>query len=44
LSDKASSRRIFIIRAQGGQKQEIKAGMDDPIRPGYTIVVPESFF
>jgi polysaccharide export outer membrane protein len=44
LSDKASSRRIFIIRAQGGQKQEIKAGMDDPIRPGDTIVVPESFF
>jgi polysaccharide export outer membrane protein len=44
LTDKASSRRIYIIRNQGGKKQEIKTDMDDLIRPEDTIVVPESFF
>jgi polysaccharide biosynthesis/export protein len=44
FTDKASSRRISIIREQSGDKQKIKVGLDDPIRPGDTIVVPESWF
>jgi len=44
FSDKASSRRTYIIREQSGVKQKIKVGTDDPIQPGDTIVVPESWF
>ena len=44
FSDKASSRRTYIIREQSGVKQKIKVGMDDPFEPGDTIVVPESWF
>jgi polysaccharide biosynthesis/export protein len=44
FSDKASSRRTYIIREQAGVKQKIKVGMDDPFEPGDTIVVPESWF
>jgi polysaccharide export outer membrane protein len=44
LTDKASTRGIHIVRTQGATKENIKAKMEDPIRPGDTIVVPESFF
>ncbi|MCL4504068.1 MAG: polysaccharide export protein [Deltaproteobacteria bacterium] len=44
FSDKASARRTYIIREEAGNKQKIKAGMDSLIRPGDTIVVPESWF
>lgn len=44
FTDKASSRGIFIIREQSGIKGKVKAGLDDPIRPGDTVVVPESWF
>jgi polysaccharide export outer membrane protein len=44
FSDKASSRRTYIIREESGVKQKIKVGLDDLIRPGDTIVVPESWF
>jgi polysaccharide export outer membrane protein len=44
FSDKASSRGTYIIREEGGAKQKIKASLDTPIRPGDTIVVPESWF
>ena len=44
FTDKASSRGTFIIREEGGAKQKIKASLDTPIRPGDTIVVPESWF
>jgi polysaccharide export outer membrane protein len=44
FTDKASRRSIKTIREQGGHKEEIKVKMDDLIRPGDTIVVPESWF
>ena len=44
FTDKASSRRTSIIREQSGVKEKVKVGLDDPIRPGDTIVVPESWF
>ena len=44
FSDKASSRRTYIIREESGVKQKIKVVLDDLIRPGDTIVVPESWF
>jgi polysaccharide export outer membrane protein len=44
FTDKASHRRIRIIRMEGNTKKETKVSEDDPIRPGDTIVVPESWF
>jgi polysaccharide export outer membrane protein len=44
FTDKASPRRSYIIRENSGVKQKVKAGLGDLIRPGDTIVVPESWF
>jgi polysaccharide export outer membrane protein len=44
LTDKASSRGIYIVREQEGEKQKTKVKMNDHIRPGDTIVIPESLF
>jgi len=44
FTDKASPRGTYIIRENSGLKEKVKAGMDDPIRSGDTIVVPESWF
>jgi polysaccharide export outer membrane protein len=44
FSDKASSRGTYIIREEGGTKQKIEASLDTLVRPGDTIVVPESWF
>jgi polysaccharide biosynthesis/export protein len=44
FTDKASSRRCYIIREHNGVKEKVKVGLDDLIQPGDTIVVPESWF
>jgi polysaccharide export outer membrane protein len=44
FTDKASPRRTYIIREHSGVKEKVKAGLEDPIRAGDTIVVPESWF
>jgi polysaccharide export outer membrane protein len=44
FTDKASARSTYIIRERAGQKEKVRVKMDDPIRPGDTIVVPESWF
>jgi polysaccharide export outer membrane protein len=44
FTDKASARGTYIIRENSGVKEKVKAGTDDPIRAGDTIVVPESWF
>jgi len=44
FTDKASSRRTYIMRDKAGNKEKIPAKMQDTIQPGDTIVVPESFF
>jgi polysaccharide export outer membrane protein len=44
FTDKASSGRTQIIREVAGAKKKFKVGMEDPVHPGDTIVVPESWF
>ncbi len=44
FTDKASPRKTYVIRENSGVKEKVKTGMDDPIRAGDTIVVPESWF
>jgi polysaccharide export outer membrane protein len=44
FTDKASSRRAFIVREKDGRKQEVKVKLDDPIQPGDVVTVPESWF
>jgi polysaccharide export outer membrane protein len=44
FTDKASPRSTYIIREHSGIKEKVKTNMDDPIRAGDTIVVPESWF
>jgi polysaccharide export outer membrane protein len=36
--------RMRIIRTTNGTEHELKAGMDDPVKPGDTIIVPERYF
>lgn len=44
FTDKASARSTYIMRDQAGKKDKIPVKLQDPIQPGDTIVVPESFF
>jgi polysaccharide export outer membrane protein len=44
FSDKASSRSTYIMRDKARSKEKIPVKLQDPIQPGDTIVVPESFF
>lgn len=44
FTEKASHRGTYIVREIGGIKQKVKVKLDDPIKPGDTIVVPESWF
>jgi polysaccharide biosynthesis/export protein len=44
LTDYGAANRIRIVRVVGGQEQEVKVKMNDPVKPGDTIVVPERFF
>ena len=45
FTDLAATRRVKIIRKKDGKEITIdRARMDEPVRPGDIIVVPESFF
>jgi polysaccharide export outer membrane protein len=44
FTEKASQRRTHILRDRSNTKEKIKVDLNDPIRPGDTIVVPESWF
>jgi polysaccharide biosynthesis/export protein len=44
VSQRGATGRIRIIRVTDGTEQEIKAGLDDRVRPGDTIIVPERYF
>ncbi len=44
VSQRGAAGRIKIVRQTGGREQEIKAELDDRVKPGDTIVVPERYF
>lgn len=44
VSDRGATGRIRIVRLQKGKKLEIRVKLDDVVRPGDTIIVPERFF
>ncbi len=42
-TERASRNKIFVV-SEGNSRQERKVGQDDPLGPGDTIIVKESFF
>ena len=44
VTERGSSGRVKIVRVVGGNKQEIKAKLSDPVLPDDTLIVPERFF
>lgn len=44
VADRGASNRIRILRVVGGKKQEIKAKLNDVVKPGDTLIVPERLF
>ncbi|MEW6186683.1 MAG: polysaccharide biosynthesis/export family protein [Thermodesulfobacteriota bacterium] len=44
LTPKSAEKRTRIVREIEGKKQELRVKMDELVRPGDTIIVPESFF
>lgn len=44
VTDRGSTSRIKIIRVVDGKKREIKVKLEDMVKPGDTIMVPERFF
>ena len=44
LTERASEKKIFIIHDSDPSKEKRQAGMDEPVFPGDTITVEQSFF
>ena len=44
FTDKAATGRVHVVREEGPTKEKIKVSQDDLIKPGDTVVVPESWF
>jgi len=44
FTEKAHRGKVRVVREVEGKKVELKFGMDQPIEPGDTVVVPESFW
>jgi polysaccharide biosynthesis/export protein len=44
FTDKASARRTHIVRERGQGKEKVKVSLEDPVRPGDTVLVPEAWF
>ncbi len=44
VSQRGAAGRIKIIRVTDGTEQEIRVGLDDRVRPGDTVIVPERYF
>lgn len=44
VTQRGAAGRIKIIRVADGNEQEIKVELDDRVRPGDTVVVPERYF
>jgi polysaccharide export outer membrane protein len=44
VTDRGAAGRVRLVRTVGGKKQEVKVVLDDLVKQGDTIVVPERFF
>lgn len=44
LTDRGAGNRLKVIRVVDGKKKEIGIELDDVVKPGDTLVVPERFF
>lgn len=44
VSDRGSTARIKVVRLLNGHKVELKIKLNDIVRPGDTVLVPERFF
>jgi polysaccharide export outer membrane protein len=44
VSDRGSTGRIKVVRAQDGKKKELKVKLTDIVEPGDTLIVAERFF
>jgi polysaccharide export outer membrane protein len=44
VTQRGSEGRIKIIRTTGGAKHELKVNLDERVKPGDTIIVPERYF
>jgi polysaccharide biosynthesis/export protein len=44
VTDRGATGRIRIVRLEKGKKLEIRVKLDDRVRPGDTVIVPERFF
>ncbi len=44
FTERANRRKVKVVREVQGKKVELSISMDQPIEPGDTVVVPESFW
>ena len=44
ITDRGTTARVRVVRIIGDKKQDIKVKLDDIVRAGDTIIVPERFF
>jgi polysaccharide biosynthesis/export protein len=44
VTERGSASRVRIVRIVGGQKIEARVKLNDVVRPGDTLIVPERFF
>jgi len=44
VTDRGASGRAKVVRIVNGKKTEVKVKLDDLVKPGDTVVVPERFF
>ena len=44
VSDFGAANRVRVLRVENGKEREIKVELNDIVKPGDTIVVPERFF
>jgi polysaccharide export outer membrane protein len=44
VTDRGATNRVRVIRIINGTREQVKIKLDDVLRPGDTVVVPERFF
>jgi polysaccharide export outer membrane protein len=44
VSEFGAANRVFVLRLENGKEREIKVQLNDVLKPGDTIVVPERYF